>query len=53
MNTKKKILILGSGGFLGKNLINQLNLSNYLIIGKSKSECDLLNKNDIYKIIDL
>lgn len=53
MNTKKKILILGSGGFLGKNLINQLNLSNYLIIGKSKSECDLLNKNDISKIIDL
>lgn len=45
MNTKKKILILGSNGFVGKNLLSKLIIDNYETIGVNKTECNLLNKS--------
>jgi len=52
MNTKKKIIILGCNGFVGKNLTSKLFLDNYETIGFDKSQCNLLNSNDIDEILN-
>lgn len=44
----KKILIVGSSSFLGKNLIKSLSLDNFLICVDKKIEKKDLNKNIIY-----
>ena len=40
-----KILITGSGGFIGRNLYNFLKYRNYSILSPSKSELDLSNSD--------
>ena len=52
MNTKKKILILGANGFLGKHLVKQLKVDNYQIVEKTKNNCDLLNIQDILATLE-
>ena len=52
MNTKKKILILGANGFLGRHMAKQLNVDNYQIVEKTKTNCDLLNIKDILEVLE-
>ena len=51
---KKHILILGSTGFLGSNLISKLTLNNkYKITGIGSKEINLSKKDQYYKLLDL
>ena len=37
----KKILLVGSSGFLGKNVLNQINKENEIHLISGKDECDV------------
>ena len=52
MNTKKKIIILGCNGFVGKNLTSKLFLDNYETIGLDKLNCNLLDSRNIDVILN-
>ena len=52
MKTKKKILILGGNGFIGKNLMLKLNLPNYGVNEVDRNTCNLFDEDDIIKILN-
>ena len=39
----KKILLVGSSGFLGKNVLNQINRENEIFSISGKNDCDVSN----------
>ncbi len=43
---KKKVLILGSSGFIGRNLVEQLS-SKYILLTPTHKELDLLNRQNV------
>jgi GDP-L-fucose synthase len=43
----KKILITGSNGMVGKNIVDYLNNGNYVLFTPSREELDLLDKNSV------
>ena len=49
---KKKILILGGKGFIGKNLVCKLNLPNYIINDVDRNSCNLLEESNIDSILN-
>ena len=44
---KKRVLILGSTGFVGSNIINLIENDNYEIVPLERSKCDLLLPSSI------
>lgn len=48
---KKRILITGAGGFVGKNLVEQLGLK-YSILAPKRSELNLLDENQVRKYFE-
>lgn len=48
---KKHVLITGAGGFVGKNLVEQLG-SKYSILAPKRSELDLLDENQVRKYFE-
>lgn len=52
MKTKKKILILGGKGFIGKNLVCKLNLPNYIIKEVDRISCNLFEESSIDSILN-
>lgn len=43
MKTKKKILILGANGFIGKNIYQKLNVLDMELIAQDRNKCNLLD----------
>ena len=50
---KKTILIIGGSGFIGQNLIRELNFSKYKVISASRSIPKKYNKSNNIKYISL
>lgn len=52
-NMRKKIVILGSSGFIGKRLYAQLpgQCLSYRVNGFSSKDCNLLNKREVLKVL--
>lgn len=46
-----KIIILGSGGFIGSWLLQRFSSDNFEVFGYSSKECDLLDKEQIAKVL--
>ena len=49
----KRIVIFGSGGFIGKNLISFLENENFNVIGIGSKDIDLTKRNAVSQIKDL
>ena len=46
---KNKVLVLGSTGFIGKNLMDFLVSENYPVVGLSTNRCNFSNLNSFKK----
>ena len=48
----KKILILGSSGFVGSNFLNDPRVDNYMILCPKRKELDLTKQRDLYDYLN-
>jgi GDP-L-fucose synthase len=49
--SKVKVVVLGSNGFIGKNIVEFLSSRNYLVFDPKRQELDLLDTKKVYKYI--
>lgn len=50
--TKKKILIIGGNGFIGRHLVNFIKKKNFFLIHPSRQELNLLKKKKLYDYLN-
>ena len=48
----KKIILFGSTGMLGSNILSDIRSNNYEFLNPSRQQVDLLDKQSVFKYID-